>query len=319
MGGRRNEPFSVECRVRGVMILAMNGTVIALVLASAVLHASWNFAMRRARGDLMVLWLSLMLAGVVGMPAAIAYGLWYPPQAAGLWYLLASCVLSAFFFSLLGKAYEGGEISLVYPVCRGTGVALTALIALVLAIDPLRPLALAGILAVVTGILLIGLGHVNNGPGGHGKAHSIGLAILVGVFIAAFSVADKLGVSARQEGFWPGGHMHPVIYVCGQYFGTAVFMIPYVLTRPGRQIAEAWNRRRIYVLFIGPASLVTYLLILMAYNLGGPVSSIVAFRELAVVLGCVLGFAVLKESMPARKLAGIASVLAGLVLIKLGN
>gem|GEM_PF-170266 len=307
--------------MRGVMISAMNGTVILLVLASTVLHASWNFAMRRTRGDLMVLWLSLMLSGVVGMPVAIAYALWYPPQAAGLWYLLASCVLNAIFFSLLGKAYEGGEISLVYPVCRGTGVALTGVIALAMAIDSLSPLALAGILAVVAGILLIGLGHVNNGLGGHSKAHSIGLAVMVGVCIAAFSVADKLGVSTRREGFWPGGHMHPVLYACGQYFGTAVFMIPYVLARPRpvRQIAEAWNRRRVYVLFIGPASLVTYLLILLAYHLGGPVSSIVAFRELAVVLGCVLGFAVLKESMPARKLAGIAAVLAGLILIKLGN
>ena len=159
-GGRQYELFSMECCVRGVMILAMNGTVIAFVLASAVLHASWNFAVRRARGDLMVLWLSLMLAGVVGIPAAIAYALWYPPQAAGWWYMLASCVLNALFFSLLGKAYEDGEISLVYPVCRGTGVALTGAIALAMAIDPLRPLALAGILAVVAGILLIGLGPI---------------------------------------------------------------------------------------------------------------------------------------------------------------
>jgi drug/metabolite transporter (DMT)-like permease len=300
------------------MILAMNGTVILLVLASAVLHASWNFAMRSARGDLLVIWLSLMLAGVAGMPMAIAYGLWYPPHAAGTWYLLASCVLNALFFSLLGKAYEGGEISLVYPVSRGTGVALTGVIALALAIDPLSPLALAGMLAVVAGILMIGLGHVSSGLGGHSKAHSIGLAVLVGLCIAGYSITDKLGVSARRDGLWPGGQMHPVIYVCGQYFGTAMLMIPYVLTRPARQIAEAWNRWRVHVLFIGPASLLTYLPILLAYRLG-PVSSIVAFREVAVVLGCVLGFAVLKESMPARKLAGIAAVLAGLILIKLGN
>jgi len=301
------------------MISAMNGTVILLVLSSTLLHALWNFAMRSSRGDLMVIWLSLLLAGAVGMPAAIAYGLWYPPQAAGIWYLLASCVFNALFFCLLGKAYEGGEISLVYPVCRGTGVGLTAMIALVLAIDPLNPLALAGVLAVVAGILLIGLGHVNSTLGGHSKAHSVGLAILVGVCITGYSITDKMGVSVRQEGGWPGGMMHPVTYVCGQYFITAVVMIPYVLTRPLRQVAEAWNHRRRYVLFIGPASLVTYLLILVAYQFGGAVSSIVAFRELAVVLGCVLGFAVLKESMSAGKLAGIASVLAGLILIALGK
>ncbi len=309
----------MEYRTREAIIASMNSTVLALVFVSALLHASWNFAMRKARGDIVVLWLSLLLAGLAGLPAAVAFGWWHPPQLAGLGFLLASCVLSAMFFSLLGKAYEAGEISLVYPVCRGTGVAVTALIALALAIDPFRPLSCAGILAVVAGILLIGLGHVNSDPSSRSKAHSIGLAILVGICIAGYSITDKLGVSTGPHGRWPGGHMHPVMYVCGQYLGTSIFMIPYVLTRKAGAVAETWRRRKRYVLFIGPASLVTYLLILLAYHLGGPVSFIVAFRESAVVVGCVLGFVVLKESVTKRKLVGIAAVLAGLVLMKLAN
>jgi len=275
--------------------------------------------MRKARGDLVVLWLSVLLAGAVGLPVAITLGLWYPPRPAGLGFLLASCAFTAMYFSLLGKAYEGGEISLVYPVCRGTGVAMTALLAFALMIEPVRPLSCAGILAVVAGILLIGLGHVNNGLGGHSKAHSIGLAILVGICIMSYSVIDKLGVSTQPQGRWPGGHMHPVMYVCGQYAGTSIFMIPYVLTRRTGSLAQAWRLRRGYVFFIGPASLLTYLLILLAYRVGGQVSFIVAFRELAVVIGCVLGFVVLKESVTARKLVGIAAMLAGLVLMKLAN
>ena len=309
----------MECRVRWVIITSMNGTVIALILTSAILHASWNFAMRKARGDIVVLWLSLLLAGAVGLPVAVALGLWYPPRAAGLGFLLVSCALMATYFSLLGKAYEGGEISLVYPVCRGTGVALTAVLALAMAIDPVRPLSCAGILAVVAGILLIGLGHVPNTPGGHSKAHSIGLAILVGICIMSYSIIDKLGVSTQPQGRWPGGYMNPVVYVCGQYVGTSIFMIPYVLTRRAGAVAQAWRRGRGYVFFIGPASLLTYGLVLLAYHIGGPVSSIVAFRESAVVLGCLLGFVALKESVTTRKLAGIAAVLAGLVLIELGS
>ena len=96
-------------------------------------------------------------------------------------------------------------------------------------------------------------------------------------------------------------------------------MIPYVLTSPSRAVSDAWRRRRRYVFFIGPASLLTYLLILLAYHIGGSVSSVVAFRELAVVLGCVLGLAGLKESVTVRKLVGIAAVLAGLGLVKLGS
>jgi len=299
------------------MIFTMDNTVVLLVVVSAVLHASWNFAMRRARGELTVVWLSLLLAGLAGLPAAVAFWLRQPPQLAGVWYLLGSCVLNAAFFSLLARAYEGGEISLVYPVCRGTGVALTAVLATAMAVETLRPAAAGGIAAVVAGILLIGLGHVKADLGGHSRAHSILLALLVGGCIAGYSITDKMGVSEAAQGALPAGGMHAVTFVCGQYLGTAIFMIPYILTRRGAGIAQTWRTRRRYVLFIGPASLATYLMIVWAYSLGGPVSSIVAFRELAVVLGCVLGFAVLKEKVTARKLAGIAAVLAGLVLIKL--
>lgn len=270
------------------------------------------------RGEFGVIWLSLSLAGLASLPAGVAFWIMHPPHVAGVVYLLVSCVFMAAYFSLLARAYEGGEISLVYPICRGTGVALTAMMALLLSIETLRPTSLAGVAAVIAGIFLIGLGHVSGDLGGHSKAHSVGLALLVGICIMSYSITDKLGVSAQAAGNWPGGGMHPVTYICGQHVVVSLLLIPYVMTRKARIVRDAWRRRRGYVLFIGPASLVTYLLIVMAYSIGGPVSSIVAFREFAVVLGCVLGFAVLKEKLTARKLAGIAIVLAGLVLIKLG-
>jgi drug/metabolite transporter (DMT)-like permease len=284
----------------------MDTAVAGVILVSAALHASWNFATRAVRGNLAVLWLSLGLSGLASMPVAVVWTLQHPPRAESWLILLASCILNAAFFSLLGKAYEKGEISLVYPVARGSGVAGAALLAMGLGLETIHPLAGAGIAAVCAGILLIGLGH--NGESQGPKLCAILLAVLTGATIAGFSILDSVGVRG----------MHPIIYVSGQYLGTALFMVPYAWPRTKGKVLATWKQHPRHVAFIGPASLVTYLLILYVYLLG-PASSIIAFREVAVVLGCLLGFFVLKERPTVRKVLGIAAIVAGLVLIKMGK
>lgn len=287
-----------------------------LVLAAAVLHASWNFASRRSRGSLPALWLSLLLAGVVSLPFAIwlivSDGL--PPNE---WtFFVITSVVHAIYFSLLAKAYEGSDISLAYPIARGTGVALTAILAVGLGVDHINVLAGAGIAAIAGGIGLIGLGH--HSPGArHSKAFSILMALGVGVTVMLYSMTDKLAVTPQPLGALPAGGLHPVVYISVMFFGTAVFMAPYALWRSGRRILPTLRIRKRYVLTIGPASLVTYLLILLAYQLG-PVSYIVACREFAVVIGSVLGFVYLREKITVRKVLGIVAITAGLVLIKMG-
>jgi drug/metabolite transporter (DMT)-like permease len=284
----------------------MDTAVVGVILISAALHASWNFATRAVRGNLAVLWLSLCLAGLASAPAAIVWAALHPPTAESWWILLASSILNAAFFSLLGKAYEKGEISLVYPVARGSGVAGAALLAMGLGMETIHPLAGAGIAAVCAGILLIGLGH--NGEAHGSKLHAVLLAILTGMSVACYSLLDKKGV----EG------MHPIVYVSGQYLGTALFMIPYAWPRTRGKVLATWTEHPRHVAFIGSASLVTYLLILYVYPLA-PASSIIAFREVAIVLGCLLGFFVLKERLTVRKGLGIAAIIVGLVLIKVGK
>jgi drug/metabolite transporter (DMT)-like permease len=293
---------------------AMDTAVAGVILVSAVLHASWNFATRAVKGNLAVLWLSLALSGVASMPVAIVWIVLHPPQAESWLILLISSILNAVFFSLLGKAYEKGEISLVYPVARGTGVAGAAMIAMGLGLETIHPLAGAGIAAVCVGILLIGLGH--NGDSQGSKLHAVVLAVLTGASVACYSILDKIGVGGMKEIGLRG--MHPIIYVSGQYLGTALFMIPYAWPRTKGKVLATWKAHPRHVAFIGSASLVTYLLILYVYPLG-PASSIIAFREVAVVLGCLLGFLVLKERLTVRKVLGIAAIVAGLVLIKVGR
>ncbi len=286
-------------------------------MATAVLHASWNFATRKSEGSLAVLWLSLTLAGLVVLPAAVPLAIGASFTGASVFYIAATGIVHAVYFSLLAKAYQGGDISLVYPIARGTGVAGTAVVVTALAVEEITPVAAAGIACVCGGILLIGLGH-KGGNGRHSKALSVVLAALVGLTVIGYNVIDKLAVSSGAGGAAVAGQLHPLVYVCAVFLGSSLFMAPYVLRAvPRGAMAEAIRARGRYVLAIGPASLCTYLPILFAYQLE-KASSIVAFREFSVVIGSALGFAFLGERPAPRKVAGIAIVATGLTLIKLG-
>jgi multidrug transporter EmrE-like cation transporter len=106
----------------------MNLTAFALVAAAACLHALWNLAAKRASGNLGVLWLGLCLAGVALAPFAL-YDAWQSFDPAALPYLAATGLIHAGYFGLLAAGYRQGELSIVYPLARGTGVAGTARVA----------------------------------------------------------------------------------------------------------------------------------------------------------------------------------------------
>ena len=292
----------------------MTTGIAILVLASSVLHALWNFATRKSQGDLAALWLSLLLAGLAVLPLAVWFALQSGLTAASWAYMGLTAVIHTFYFTLLASAYRHGEISLVYPIARGTGVAGTAALAAALGVDSVRPLAGAGIAAVCAGVLLVGLGHAPRGR--HAVRRSVLTALAVGLTVVAYSLTDKLAVTTVWAGIAPGG-LHPVVYVCAVFLGPGILMTPYVLAAARPQLGPALRERRRYIAAIGPASLVTYLMILFALR-SGPVSSIVAFREFSVVIGSALGIFFLGERLTLRKAAGIMLIAAGMVVVKAG-
>lgn len=132
--------------------------------------------------------------------------------------------------------------------------------------------------------------------------------MLVGATIMGYSIVDKLGVSRS----------HPIPYICALFLGSSVFMTPYVIARYKGRITELLRPNISYILFIGPAALTTYLIILFTFQQGA-VSIIVAFRESAVVFGSILGYVILNERFSARKAAALVVVVAGLVTVNLSG
>ena len=276
--------------------------VFAIVLLSATLHAFWNFAAKKVSGNLGALWLGLCLGSVLSWPWALLLQRTEGLTRAGGLYILATGMMHACYFGFLARSYAGGDISLVYPVARGTGVAGTAVAAVVWLHEGLSVLGLSGILAICLGTGLVGFSR-------HAYKDEAGAylhALLVGATITGYSIIDKLAV----------GHVHPVVYISGLCTVAALLLAPYVLRRHCAACRQAYRHLKPAICLIGLGSMGTYLLILFAYRLG-PVSYIVAVREFAVVIGVLLGFFVLKERLTVRRVLGITAITLGLVLVKL--
>lgn len=282
----------------------MDNRIWLLVLASAFGHALWNVAARKNSGDMGLLWLAKLAACAWLLPlavfaAAAQQPFSLPPTA--LLCVLASGLIHAGYFYFLSRAYAQGEISVVYPIARGSGIGLTAFLGWVLLGEKITPLGAVGIALVFLGILALGSPALKKGGSGQG----IGLALLTGATIVSYSLVDKIGV----------GHLDPLVYMAGHWLTSTLLLAPFVLRSFRGQLAARIADQRGTILMVALFAPGTYLLILHAYTLG-PVSYIVAARESSVAIGALLGFVFLREPFTRIKLLAITLILSGLFLLK---
>jgi drug/metabolite transporter (DMT)-like permease len=261
-----------------------------------MLHAGWNLAARRAFGDFGAVWWGLALAGTAALAGAAALGQF--PGRPSVPFFLASGVFNAVYFAALSSAYSGGELALVYPVARGTGVALAALGAVVFLGERFAPTGALGILCVCLGVAALALG-----AGRFGR--STAAALVCGAATAGYSVSDKLG-STRS---------HALPYLGAQYVVAAVLLAPWLRAR-GKPLHDSLLRHPRAVAWVGFGSMAAYLLVLLAYR-RAPLGYVAASREISLVFGALGGWLMLREPVPPRRAASLAMVLAGIVLIHL--
>src|SRR5262249_32397508 len=125
--------------------------VFAIVLLAATLHAVWNFAAKKVSGNLGALWLGLCLGSGLSWPGARRLQRTEGLTSDGGLYILATGMMHACYFGFLARSYAVGDISLVYPVARGTGMAGTAVVAVVWLHEGVSVLGMSGILVICLG------------------------------------------------------------------------------------------------------------------------------------------------------------------------
>lgn len=279
----------------------MSPLVVALIATAALVHATWNVALKRSGASgTGLLWLSFLVSVVVFAPFGIVA---LAQSGADLWgwagFAAVSGVLQVAYFLLLQHAYRVGDVSVVYPLARGSGPLISVVLAIVLLHEHPSVLGLIGALVLVAGVMVIGFA-------GDGRANRAGVlyGLGVGVAIAVYTLWDSNAVL--------GGRMPPV----GLYFGTtlvqAVLLAPSALR--GRGLATTARRHWPTILIVGVLSPLAYILILVAVQ-HAPVSLVAPAREVSVVLVGLAGWLIFREPHPVQRLIGAAVVLLGVALL----
>ncbi len=198
--GRPVEPGGLANR----RINSMSPTAMALVLAAALCHATWNLVAKKAGGGNAFVLMGALLVAVIWAPLA----LWVGVQAVGQfgvkeWAVIgASALIHVVYFRTLLHGYAVADLSVVYPVARGSGPLLSSIGAVLLLGEKISAVGLLGILAVVGGVFLIAGGpalwrqvHAAHDQAQRQRVHrGLFWGASTGVFIAGYTVLDGYAV-----------------------------------------------------------------------------------------------------------------------------
>ncbi len=285
----------------------MSLLALALILTSAVFHATWNVLAKRVSGGTTFVWLfdtvSLVLYGPVALVLIALRGV--PAGGSGLALIATSAVLHATYFLLLSRGYRVGDLSLVYPLARGTGPLLAIIAAVVLLGERPGPIALAGALGIVGGAVFL-TGDPRKLLGG-ATAAAAGYALLTGACIAAYTLVDKEAVSAVR--------LLPVVYFSGINLGIWIILTPSTVARR-QEVLQLWSSRHWEAIGIGVLSPLAYILVLTALSFS-PVSYVAPAREIGILFGTIMGTRWLAEGDTRRRLTGAAVMVVGIILLSI--
>ncbi len=288
---------------------------LALVLVAGLIHASWNIAAKKAGGDVRFATFTGLVMMVCWAPLGIYLGIDELPRWGLLeWVLIAaSALLHTLYFIVLLRGYRKADLTVVYPLARGSGPLLSSIGAIVLLGEQISALGVAGIAGVIGGVFLIaggpGLWRASHDPAQRARVHKGMLyGLLTGAFIAAYTVVDGYAVKVVL--------LSPILL---DYIGNLLrltLLVPTVL-RDRSGAWALWQRQWKYAVFVGIVSPVSYVLVLYAVKVA-PLSHVAPAREVSMLFAALIGGHLLGESDRGARLAGAALIAAGVVALALG-
>ena len=290
-------------------------SALALVVLAGFIHASWNIAAKKADGDVRFVAFTALVLMVFWAPV----GVWVGWQQVPLWgviewaLVLASALIHVGYFIVLLRGYRKADLTVVYPLARGSGPLLSSMVAIVFLGEQISALGLAGILGVVCGVFLIA-----GGPGLWKAAHDplqqarvrtgIFYGASTGLFIASYTVIDGYAVKVAL--------MSPILV---DYVGNLlrlVFLLP-TLLRERPVVAQMWRKQRRYALIVGIFSPVSYVLVLYAMQVA-PLSHVAPAREVSMLFAALLGGHLLGEKDRGPRILGAVLIAMGVMALGLG-
>jgi drug/metabolite transporter (DMT)-like permease len=279
----------------------MDLSILFLVLLTAAVHAGWNGWLKKTSPNFIGLaaisvgWLIVGAIGVLfaGWPAPVSWP-----------YLLTTTIVHLFYTGLLVSAYRHGELSLTYPIARGTGPLLVALAAPFFLNEQLDAPDLLAVGLIIPGILVIGLA---GGTTDLHNRHAILLSLATGVTIAVYTLIDAAG--ARSS---PSPHTYSAwLFVLA---ASALLVTACVIHRGATITLLTPHLRRGAA--VGIMSALAYMVVLWAMTVA-PVALVAAVRETSIFFAALIGWGLLGEKISGLRWLGVALTVIGLVVARL--
>jgi drug/metabolite transporter (DMT)-like permease len=285
----------------------MSLLALSLVLAAAVLHATWNLYAKRASGGMGFVYLVGVVNVALYAPFVAAYCLWRRPvmtESAVLW-IMGSGLLKTAYSLFLQRSYKTGDFSLIYPLARGTGPVLSVIAAVCLLGERPTPVAVCGGLIIVVGIFLLAGGPAVLRQDSAHKRAAIGYGLITGAFIAAYTIWDRHGVASLA--------IAPLLYDAGTTVTGVILLAPFAARR-WPEVTREWREHRTEATAVAGLSSISYILVLTALAVT-PVTYIAPVREVSIVIGAFIGVRRLKEADGRRRILAAAAIAVGIIIM----
>jgi drug/metabolite transporter (DMT)-like permease len=281
---------------------------LSLILLSACFHVVPHVALKRARDRTSFVWWLWLWSSVLFVPVLL---LKWEPVPMDLWsLLLLSAAFEALYFVSIANAYRTGDLSIVYPLARGTAPLFILVWSIVLVGERPRAAGVLGILCIMAGLYVINLPRL---AAWRDSWRSLGQpaarwALLAGLCISVYTTLDKVGVM----------RLNPILYTYLVMTLTLACLTPWTLRAVGvHGLIDEMRSSGFDSVLAGVFSLAAYGLVLWVMQMGTPVSYAGATREISVVLGVIAGVVFLKEPSRSMRVLGSLTIVLGVAFIAL--
>ncbi len=287
---------------------------LALVVLAGLIHAVWNIVAKKAGGDVRFATFTGVLMALIWAPLGIWMG-WdvLPTWGSVEWgFVVVSGLLHVLYYIALLRGYRKADLTVVYPLARGSGPLLSSLVAILVFGEKITAFGVAGILAVVAGVFFIA-GGTGLFRAAHDPAKQAGIrkgmiyGLLTGMFIASYTVVDGYAVKVVL--------MSPILLDYYGNFARLVFLLPTVL-RDRATAAQHWRIQWKHALIVAAISPVSYVLVLYAMK-SAPLSHVAPAREVSMLFAALIGGQLLGERDRLARISGATLIAFGIMALAL--
>ncbi len=290
----------------------MSTLAFTLIVISAVMHALWNLLVKRSRHKTVFIWWMFVASSslfTLSLPLLPERFRW--PDLSTLMLVTAGAVCFVLYHLFNGRAYRGGDLSVVYPLSQ-TSMVYVPIWGMSILGERLSIPGIAGILLVILGAFSVQMERLSLDeflrPFRNLRSSTVRNALTAGFISSLGSIAEKVGV----RGYSPLYFTYFLVLIMLGIMSVNLLRSCY---RP--LIVEEFREHWPLILASGPVMMASFLTFRYGLNLS-PMSYAVPVRQVSILMGVLIGILFLGESCGRIRLGAALVILAGAIMIRLG-